>query len=148
MTVKEMRTLVDGSQTFVLLDDASGVQVFSEAEANNSDNPNVVATRWKHLEKYDECEVTGLRTHSDSEVAFYINAPTRHFETWLDVTYSLRIRLDVPYGKDENKAFEEYGDKILNNLPKTITINDNKWDYGYDNMDSGNFYDCIEEVVQ
>ena len=145
MTVKEMRTLVDGSQTFVLIDDASGVQVFSEAEANNSDNPNVVTTRWKHLEKYDECEVVGLRTHSDSEVAFYINAPTRTFETWLDVEYSVRIKLEVPYGEDENKVLAEYARKKVEALPQTFKIGDDEWTFNYDNMESGSFFDCIEE---
>lgn len=145
MTVKEMRRLVEGEQTFVLIDSVSGVQVFSEAEATNSNNPNVFAARWERLEKYDECEVIGLRTHSDSEVAFYIDAPTRKFETWLDVEYSVRIKLEVPYGEDENKVLAEYAKKKVEALPKTIKLGDDEWAFGYDNMESGSFFDCIEE---
>ena len=145
MTVKEMRKLIEGEHTFVLIDSASGCQVFSEAEANNDNNPNVVATRCKRLEKYDECEVIGLRANSDSEVAFYIDAPTRKFETWLDVEYSVRIELEVPYGEDENKVLAEYARKKVEALPKTFKLGDDEWTYGYDNMESGSFFDCIEE---
>lgn len=145
MTVKEMRELIEDEHTFVLIDNVSGVQVFSEAEANNSNNPNVVATRWKQLEKYSECEVIGLRANSDSEVAFYIDAPTRHFKTWLDVEYSITIELDVPYGEDENKVLAEYARQKLDALPNSFTIGADQWEYSFDNLDGGSFFGCIEE---
>lgn len=145
MTVKEMRKLIEGEQTFVLIDNVSGVQVFSEKEANDSCYPNVVEARRSRLEKYNECEVIGLRTHSDSEVAFYIDAPTRTFETWLDVEYSIRIKLEIPYGEDENKVLAEYARKKVEALPKTFKFGDDEWTLGYDNLESGSFFDCIEE---
>lgn len=145
MTVNEMSKLIEDEHTFVLIDSDSGAQVFSEKEANNSDYPNVVKARWERLEKYNECEVLGVRVHSESEVALYINAPSRHFQTWLDVEYSIKIELDVPYGEDENKVLAEYAEKKLALLPKSFKIYDDEWDMAYDNMDSGNFYDCIEE---
>ena len=145
MTVKEMRRLIEDEQTFVLIDNASGVQVFSEKEANDSSYPNVVEARWKRLEKYNDCDVIGLRTHSDSEVAFYIDAPTRTFETWLDVQYSIRIRLEVPYGEDENKVLASYAREKLKALPKEFKLGDDKWEFAYDNIETGCFFDAIEE---
>lgn len=145
MTVKEMRELIEDEHTFVLIDSASGHQVFSETEANDSSYPNVVTARWKRLEKYDGCEVIGLRAHSDSEIALYIDAPTRTFLTWLDVEYSIRIKLEVPYGEDENKVLAEYARKKVEALPKAFKFGDDEWTFGYDNLESGSFFDCIEE---
>ena len=101
--------------------------------------------KWELFEKFKDCDVLGIRTHSDSEVALYINAPSRRFETWLDVEYSVRVVLDVPYGEDEKKALEEVAKYKVASLPKSININGDEWTFGYDNMESGSFYDCIEE---
>ena len=145
MTVKEMRSLIEDEHTFVLIDSTSGQQVFSESEANGSNYPDVVKARWKRLEGYDGCEVIGLRAHSDSEIALYIDAPARTFETWLDVQYSIRIRLEVPYGEDENKVLASYAREKLKALPKEFKLGDDKWEFTLDNIETGCFFDAIEE---
>ena len=135
MTVKEMAMMTAGDATIALFDKESNTMVYNEYIDCNE----------KGWDRFRDCEVLGVGAYKENEVAIYINAPSRHFETFLDVTYSLKINVDVPYGEDENKFIGAYGDKILDSLPKTITINDAKWEYGWDNMDSGSFYDCIEE---
>lgn len=140
MTVNEMAKLIEDEQYFVLIDSISNAQVLRERSVDGEIGGH------SPYDKFKDCEVLGIRVHSDSEVAFYIDAPARRFETWLDVTYSLKLQFDVPYGESADARLEELAKEILNPLPSTITLNGNKWDYGYSNIESGNAFDCLEEV--
>lgn len=138
MTVKEMVQMIEGEQHFVLIDMKSNAEVYND---NNSTHKNYMH---KIYEECENCEVLSLRSYSEDSVAFIIEAPARHFETWLDVEYSLLVSLDVPYGVDYEKALEEYAKPKLAVLPKTIKFGDDEWAYGYNGIESGSFFDLIE----
>lgn len=146
MTVNEMEKLIENEQTFVLIDSDSCVEVFSEREANSSSYQNVRDSKWKRFEGYKECEVLGIRAQSSNEVALYINAPARRMSSYLDVTYSICVELDVPVGEDEHAIFKEYAEEKLKTLPSSIEVSGLKWELTDNNKEWGSYYDMIEEM--
>ena len=135
MKVKEMAELLGGEQTLVLIDKNTCNEVYSEKDD--------ACSVWK---KYSDYEVVEFRSHSNTVVAFYISASER-YSTWLDITYSIKVDADVPYDIDYNDYLKDIAEDMLRVMPKTISVGN----YGeahqeYNNLESGSFYDMIENA--
>lgn len=145
MTVKELVSVIEGEDKFVLIDSDSCIEVYNQ---KNVEKESYQITRnkfEKRFEKFEDCEVLGVRSHSDDEIAIYIDAPSRRFETWATAEYSIQIALEVPYGANEEEALRKYAESKFDKLPKTMMFNGDEWTYDWNNINSGGFYDCIEE---
>lgn len=145
MTVNEIKELIENEQTFVLIDSDSGIEVFSEKEANKSSYQNVRDSNWKRFERYKTCDVVGVRAHSSNEVALYIHSPARCMYSYLDAVYSICVELDVQVGEDENEVFKKYAEERLKTLPSCIEVDGVRWELTDNNKEWGSYFDMIEE---
>ena len=131
MKVWEFRNIIADEHDFILIDNETCEEI----------------TDHVGTDVYDNCDVLGVRGHTCDMIALYVNRPTEKYETWLDVTYSIKIEADVPCGYDREKYMREIAEKEMDKLPKTIAVNGGAvWSISDDNMQSGSFYDMIERV--
>lgn len=129
MKVWEFRNILADEHDYVLIDNETLEEI----------------TEDKDTDTYDNCEVLEIRGHSIGVLALYINRPTEKYETWLDVTYSVRVEIEAPYGcRDVNTYFHNTGQNILEQLPTSLSINGITLTMEYDNMQSGSYFDMIE----
>lgn len=79
------------------------------------------------------------------EFKVFIEAPTQKYYTYLDVTYSARIELDVPIGADKKELLKRQAEKLLDAMPDGFCVNGHDFNFDYDNIQSGGFEDMIEQ---
>lgn len=75
----------------------------------------------------------------------FIKVPTQKYYTYLDITYSTRIELEVPVGADERELLEKEAEKLMGYMPDGLCIHGHSFSYDYDNIQSGGFEDMIEK---
>lgn len=133
MKVFEIDNLLADEHKIVLIDNSTLNEVFS-GDISNSE--------------YRDCQVLGIGVLNSESLGVYINGP-KVFSTYLDVEYSFKVKAVVPEGEDPNEYLARIGKKILEGLPNKIYSdcggNTVALEYGFDNMESGSFYDNICE---
>ena len=129
MKVWEIKNIIADEHSFVLIDSDTCEEIVDNIDTD----------------LYDYCDALEVRVQNIETIAIYINRPTENYETWLDVTYSIKIEAEVPCGCDREKFMREIAEKEIDKLPKTIAVNGGAvWSISDDNMQSGSFYDMIE----
>lgn len=129
MKVWEFRNILADEHDYTLIDNETCEEILEEVDTD----------------LYDDCEVLEVRGHTCDTIALYINRPSEQYETWLDVTYSIKLEADIPCGVDRDKFMQKLAESEIDKLPKTISVNGGKvWSISDDNMQSGSFYDMIE----
>lgn len=129
MKVWEFRSLIADEHDFILIDNETCEEITDHVDTD----------------VYDYCDVLEVRGHTCDMIALYVNRPTENYETWLDVTYSIKIEAKVPCGCDRKKYMSEIAEKEMDKLPKTIAVNGGAvWSISDDNIQSGSFYALIE----
>ena len=74
----------------------------------------------------------------------FVDNPKHKYYTYLDVTYSTRIELDVPEYGDKKELFYAKADEIIKTLPDSFCVKGYNFSYGYDNRETGGLEDMIE----
>lgn len=130
MKVWEFRNILADEHDYTLIDNETCEEILEEVDTD----------------LYDDCEVLEVRGHTCDTIALYINRPSEQYETWLDVTYSIKIVADVPAGTDRNEFMKKIAEEEMSKLPKTLSfsVGGTVWSITDDNMQSGSFYDLIE----
>lgn len=129
MKVWEFINLIADEHDFILIDNETGKEI----------------TDHVGTDAYDNCDVLKVGGHTCNLIKVYVHRPTEKYETWLDVTYSIKIEADVPCGVDRDEFMKQIAEAEIDKLPKTIAVNGGAlWSISDDNMQSGSFYDMIE----
>lgn len=138
MTVEQIINIITDLNTFVIKDKATDEILYDEMYDGNIDE-------FDRIKDLKGLEVVGVSSRSLEDINIYVQA-TKHYSTWLDVTYSMKIEVDVPISEDVNAAFEKIGKEKLGLVPKSIVLANGTLSFDSDNMEYGTFYDCIEEA--
>ena len=138
MTVEQIINIITDLNTFVIKDKATDEILYDEMYDGNIDE-------FDRIKDLKGLEVVGVSSRSLEDINIYVQA-TKRYSTWLDVTYSMKIEVNVPISEDVNAAFEKIGKEKLGLVPKSIVLANGTLSFDSDNMEYGNFYDCIEEA--
>lgn len=75
----------------------------------------------------------------------FVETPSEKYYTYLDITYSTRIELDVPIWADKKEVFMLKAAEIVSAVPDAFSVKGYHFSYGYDNRETGGLEDMIEK---
>ncbi len=130
MTVMEFTELIkDKNMTVIVYDDATNKILHVD------------------FDDLHHATVKAISTDGDSFKVF-VETPLEKYYTYLDITYSTRIELDIPEFTDreaKEEAFRSKAAEIISAVPDAFSVNGYHFSYGYDNRQTGGLEDMIEK---
>lgn len=96
------------------------------------------------LEDLHHATVKAISSDGNSFKVFVERQAERYY-TYLDITYSTTVELDVPEYEDKREIFKQKAAEIINTVPDSFSIKGYSFRYSYDNLETGGLEDMIEK---